>query len=276
MMKYYYYEHIAGYERMLAEGKRSWGEVQGHPDDFENFSSRSFLEEILPRLAFETKKPRALELGSGTGPGACFLAQRGFRVDGFELIPAAVKVARDIADERHLDIHYEVMDVTEIPHIGIKYDLIVDSYCLQGIVLESDRRKVFAAVRARLRPCGYYLISTAMYAEHRHHLESRVVDCRSGKVFDRYDDHDLFDSDTDILYSCVSDVDLGQLEDQAKDCEESIRIEGELYLPRRRYRRPGGLRAELEDEGFKVLLQTGEHGQNVVCVLYDAPISKLR
>jgi SAM-dependent methyltransferase len=180
-MKYYYHEHVAGYERMLAEGKRSWGEVLGHPDDFENFSSRSFLEEILPRLAFETENPRALELGSGTGPGACFLAQRGFRVDGIELIPAAVKVARDIAEERHLDIHYEVMDVTEIPHIGIKYDLIVDSYCLQGIVLESDRRKVFAAVRARLRPSGYYLISTAMYAEHRHHPESRVVDRKSGK-----------------------------------------------------------------------------------------------
>ena len=63
MMKYYYYEHIAGYERMLAEGKRSWGEVQGHPDDFENFSSRSFLEEILPRLAFEAKKPGHWSLG---------------------------------------------------------------------------------------------------------------------------------------------------------------------------------------------------------------------
>jgi SAM-dependent methyltransferase len=274
-MKYYYYEHIAGYERMLAEGKRSWGEVQGHPDDFEDFSSRSFLEEILPRLAFETKKPRALELGSGTGPGACFLAQRGFRVDGVELIPAAVKVARDIAEERHLDIHYEVMDVTEIPRIGIKYDLIVDSYCLQGIVLESDRRKVFAAVRARLRPCGYYLISTAMYAEHRHHPESRVVDRKSGRVFDRYDDHDLFDTDTDILYGLVSDVELGQWDDQAKDCEESIRIEGKLYLPRRRYRTPRGLRTELEDEGFRVLLQTGEYGQNVVSVLYDAPIYEL-
>ena len=131
-------------------------------------------------------------------------------------------------------------------------------------------------MRVRLRPRGYYLISTAMYAEHRHHPESRVIDCKSGKVFDRYDDYDLFDSETDILYSLVSDVDLGQLEDQAKDCEESIRIEGELYIPRRRYRKPAGLRAELEDEGFKVLLQTGEHGQNVVCVLYDAPISKLR
>jgi SAM-dependent methyltransferase len=272
-MKYYYREHLAGYHQMRSEGKRSWGEVQGHPDDFENFSSRNFLEKVLPRLRFENDEPRALELGCGTGPGACLLAQRGFRVDGIDLIPTAIEVAREMAEGRHLNVHYEVMDVTEIPHTGIKYDLIVDSYCLQGVVLEPDRKKVFSAVRARLKPSGYYLISTAMYAEHRHHPEDRIVDPTSGRVFHRYDDHDLFDPDTDIFYSLFSGAGLSQLDDQPEDYGESIRLEGKWYLPTRRYKSPQGLRVELEYEGFRVLLQTGEYGENVVCALHGASVS---
>jgi SAM-dependent methyltransferase len=186
-------------------------------------------------------------------------------VDGIELIPAAVRVAREIARDRHLDIHYQVMDVTELPHAGIQYDLIVDSYCLQSIVLDADRGKVFAAVRARLRPCGYYLISTAMYAPHRHHPGCRIVDAASGNVFHRYDEHDLYDPDTEIVYSPVSQVWLDQLEGLAQYVQGRVSINGQPYLPHRRHRTAQSLRAELEAQGFSVLVQTGEYGQNVAC-----------
>lgn len=268
-MKAYYLEHLAGCKRMVAESKRSWNELHGNQDGFEHFSSRSFLEQILSRLSFETERPRALEIGSGTGPGACFLAERGFQVDGIELVPVAVDVAREIAAERGLDIHYQVLDVTELPHEGVQYDLIVDSYCLQGIVLDPDRRKVFAAVQARLKPRGFYLISTAMYAEKRHHPEIRVTDSDSGRIFHRYDDDALFDPEPGIYYN-PSPGELDELGNHAHDFPDSTCINGELYLPWRRYRNPQGLRAELEDHGFRVILQTGELGQNVVCVHQDA------
>ena len=48
-MKYYYREHLLGYERVRAKGKTAWGEIHG-VDGFDNFSSRAFLDEILPRL----------------------------------------------------------------------------------------------------------------------------------------------------------------------------------------------------------------------------------
>jgi len=272
-MKYYYHEHLAGYRRMQREGKRSWGEIHGKPDDLMHFSSRSFLEQVLPRLRFETVPPRALELGCGTGPGACFLAERGFRVDGIDLIPLAIETAREIAQERGLDIRYAVMDVTQLPHTGPKYDLIVDSFCLQGIVLDADRRDVFAAVRARLRPAGFYLISSAMYAAARHHPEQRIVDPRSGVVFDRYDDVDLFDPVSEILYAHFTGTRCGEVDDHPEAYAEAIEVDGRWYLPRRRYRTPQGLREELGAAGFSVLLQSGDYGENVVCALEGAPVS---
>lgn len=273
-MKYYYPEHLAGYERLLAEGKRSWDELHGTEDGFEHFSSRSFLEEVFPRLSFDAEAPRALEIGCGTGPGACYLAQRGFSVDAIDLIPAAIEVAKQIAAERGLDIRYQVMDVTDLHHEGVQYDLIVDSYCLQGIVLDADRRCVFTAVRARLKPQGIYLISTAMYARRRHHPECPVVHPASGLVLHRFDHDSLLDPGAGIVYSPLPDrfaqpgVDPGEFPD-------AIRVRGTLYLPRRRYRKPTELRAELEAYGFKALQQTGELGENVVCVHREAPAGAL-
>jgi len=75
-MKYYYHEHILGYQRIRAEGKTAWAEIHGD-DGFEQFASREFLERALPRLRFSTSPPTALEIGCGTGPGACFLAEHG-------------------------------------------------------------------------------------------------------------------------------------------------------------------------------------------------------
>jgi hypothetical protein len=115
-----------------------------------------------------------------------------------------------------------------------------------------------------------------MYAAHRHHPERKVVDRISGTVFHRYDDgKDLFDPNTGILYSPLSvfapDQAGGGPHLGAQDGEACVRIGEKLYLPRRRYRTAQGLRTELEGRGFRVLAQSGDDGENVVCVLGSAP-----
>ena len=158
------------------------------------------------------------------------------------------------------------MDVTRIPLSGVRYDLVVDSYCLQGIVLDEDRKSVFAAVRARLKLSGYYAISTAMYETARHHSEDLIVDPASGKAYHRYDENGLFDPSTSINYEPFSDevCEYG-LTDSPEGYEGSTEIAGKWYLPKRRYRTARGLKEELEGEGFNTLLQTGEFGENVLC-----------
>ena len=253
-MRNYVRENIERYRRMP---------LRGSPAGYADFSSRGFLEEAIPRLRLRGDRPQVLELGTGTGPGAIYLAERGFDVHAIDLIPEAIAEARRIASERGLEVRFEVMDGTRIPHHGPAYDLIVDSYCLQGIVLDADREAVFRAVKARLDPHGYYLVSSAMYASVRHWADRQVVDRRSGRVFDRYDEASLLDPDTDIYYEPY---------DGKEQVDGSIRVNGSWYYPFRRYRTAARLRAEVESYGFRVLHQTGNLGQNLVAVHHESEV----
>ena len=247
-VKNYVRENIERYRKMADAGA---------PAGYDEFSSRGFLDEVIPRLPRHRERLRVLELGTGIGPGANYLAERGFAVHAVDVIPEAIARARRIAAKRGLDVCFEVLDVTRIPCRGPACDLIVDSYCLQGIVLDADREALFGAVKARLHARGYYLVSSAMYAAARHRPESQVVDARTGRVFDRYDEAGLFDPATDIYY---------QPYDGKEQIDGSIRVNGSWFSPFRRYRTGPRLRAELESHGFKVIHQSGELGQNLVAV----------
>ena len=254
-MKYYYREHIRGYQQVRAEGKTAWAEIHGYTD-FENFALREFLEKALPLLHFSVPHPMVLEYGCGTGPGACFLAERGFQVDGTDLIPLAIEIAKEQARERNLNIHYEVQDICELPHEGKLYDMIVDSYCLQCIVTDEDRQKVFAAVRARLKAEGYYLIGSAIFDESRYRPDDIIPDARSGIVYNGYGESMIIDMQSSIVYA--------RLEEDPHNYEDAIQIGAAWYLPVRRHQKPPALKVELEAVGFDVAYQDGGH---MICVL---------
>ena len=253
-MKYYYREHIKGYEQVKAEGKTAWAEIQGYTG-FENFASREFLKKVLPLLHFSVPHPTVLEYGCGTGPGACFLAEKGFQVDGIDLIPLAIEIAKEQAEERNLSIHYEVQDICELPHEGKLYDMIVDSYCLQGIVTDEDRQKVFAAVRARLKAEGYFLISSAIFNESWYRPDDIIPDAQSGIVYNGYGESMIIDMQSSIVYI--------RLEESPGNYEDAVQISGAWYLPIRRHRKPPALKAEIEAAGFDVSYQDGE---DMICV----------
>lgn len=259
-MKYYYREHLDDYQRVKEEGKTSRGEIYGVPG-FENFASRAFLEKVVPTLRFNSPQPDVLEYGCGTGPGACFLAARGFRVDASDLIPAAIEIAREQAAKRNLSIGFEVRDICELPHEGKKYDMIVDSYCLQGIVTRDDRRKLFAAVRARLKPEGYYLVSTATIDETQLEPDAVIRDTDRGTVYTSYQRTNLIDMDSHIVYR--------PLEEDISLYEDAVHIDGSWYLPVRRHYTPELVKAEIESAGFDVTpfpVEIAEQdGEHMVC-----------
>lgn len=165
-MKYYEPEHAEGYERIRAERKSAWGQLHGEAT-FEDSEIRGVLAEVLPRLHFDTPHPTVLEYGCGTGPGACLLAERGMRVRGIDQSAVAIEIARSEAAKRGLTIDYRVGDVCTDTPPGDKYDLVVDSFCLQCIVTDDDRDRLFAFVKGALKPSGRYVIATAGYSPAR-------------------------------------------------------------------------------------------------------------
>jgi 2-polyprenyl-3-methyl-5-hydroxy-6-metoxy-1,4-benzoquinol methylase len=260
-MKYYVAEHEAGYERIEREGGTQWNDL--FEDDrtgrFEDFPTREFLQRVLPGLPLPTpRETRVLEYGCGTGSAACFLAAMGFQVDAIDLIPRAIELARSFARERGVAVRFGVQDVCDLAGStpGKPYDLILDSYCLQSIVTDADRARTFAAVRSRLKPTGYYLVSTAMYEARR-----------------TYDPSFRYDDRTGICYQAVRENDhaperrVGGLDN---DDPDTVRIGGTAYRPHRRHLRPQALRDELTRAGFRVLSQTGAFGGDVVCVRANA------
>lgn len=268
LQKYYYYEHLAGYGRMEQEGLMSWGQVHGRLDDFTDFSSKSFLEGVLPRLGIPGGS-RVLELGCGTGPGACFLAERVYLVHGIDLIPAAIAKAREIARERNLPITYAVTDVCQIPRSGEPFDLIVDSYCTQGIVTDADRALMFEGIRANLAPQGYFLMTCCVFERHRIDPGKITIDHETGIRYVAFDNDDLWDGEREITYNRFQIDPLRP--DVPPDAYEGSRcINGEWYVHRRLYRTPETLRLELERNGFKVLEQNGDIRENAICIRSDA------
>ncbi|TDD46494.1 class I SAM-dependent methyltransferase, partial [Kribbella antibiotica] len=122
-----------------------------------------------------------LEYGCGTGPAACFLAGLGFRVTAVDLIPEAIELAKGFAAELGVQVEFGVQDVCRWPvEVERRYDVVIDSYCLQNIVLDEDRAAVFRGVRDRLAPGGRYLISTALYDASRVYSEEFRYDAVTG------------------------------------------------------------------------------------------------
>jgi len=258
-VRYYYPQHVEGYQRVKAEGKVAWGEIHAGVG-FEDFAARGFLEAVLPTLRFDAPEPTVLNYGCGTGPDACFLAEHGFRVDAIDLISTAIEIAQQQAAARGLDVQYAVQDICELPHEGKQYDMIVDSYCLQCLVFDAERQRVFSAVRARLKPSGYYLISTAiMDEEHQQLLREgdTIADGATGIVYTRYG-AGIIDTQTGIV--------LTPLESAPTDLPDAILINGSWYLPHRRHVTPAQLETELLEAGFRVIYRDPEHGGSVVCV----------
>lgn len=263
MLKYYHWENKARYDEMTRMGLPAWAEQVYGGDAFTGFTSRGFLEDVLPRLGFDRPEPTALEIGTGVGPGALFLAERGFRVTGYDLIPEAIETARSIARQRGLAIAYEVTDATQIPLQGERFDLVVDSYCLQNIVFDQERDALFESVRARLAEAGYYLVSTAIYDREAHHPAEKIVDQKTGIVYDCYRDG-IYDPTTDIYYERLGPS--ADREETVRLYEGGLDVGGMAYMAKRRYRDGTRLRAELEAQGFDVVYQAGEFDENVVCV----------
>jgi hypothetical protein len=155
----------------------------------------------------------------------------------------AIAIAQQEAVKRNLKIDYLTGDICTLQDVALgRYDLVVDSFCLQSIVTNVDRSAILQFAREHMEANGYYLICTAGFSTAR-----------------RYDEAH-FDSQSGMVYVSV---------DEATDIEGVIEIDSKLYRPYRRHLRIAELVREVGAFDFKVKWQQVDaHGNiTLLCVI---------
>lgn len=101
---------------------------------------------------------RALDLGTGYGRAAIYLANLGWDVEAVDYIDLAVKGARERARAAaQPDIRFHHSDISAMPFLEGPFDFVLDVGCLHGLDLAGQAGAV-AEIRRLLRAGGRYLL----------------------------------------------------------------------------------------------------------------------
>lgn len=134
----------------------------------------SFYEDRMKRIPFFVDKPdenlvayveqrqlpltRVLELGSGPGRNALYLAERGSQVDAIDLAQSSIDWANERANERQLDVRFRQGNLFELSIEDGAYDFVYDSGCFHHIA-PHRRHDYIRVVTDALRPGGCFALT---------------------------------------------------------------------------------------------------------------------
>lgn len=104
------------------------------------------------RLLEAQPKGRALDIASGRGRNAIYLAELGFEVDAVDIDPEALHYLRRLADDRGLPVRAIEADLTRASLPGGRYDVVIDFNYLD--------RALFRATAELLAPGGLLVFET--------------------------------------------------------------------------------------------------------------------
>jgi SAM-dependent methyltransferase len=158
----YYEAHDAIYVERIRAGQLTWDE-----GEYDQFLMRPFLDRMLAAARqagskLSRPKAKALDLGCGTGPASCYLAEAGFDVTGIDIAPSAIALAREMAAKRNLDIKFLVADVCREPFPEGPFDLVVDGHLLHCIVFPAERSALLEKIRGSMTDDGEFWVETML------------------------------------------------------------------------------------------------------------------
>jgi ubiquinone/menaquinone biosynthesis C-methylase UbiE len=121
----------------------------GHPQ-------QSFVELVQSK---EMRASKVLDVGSGPGENAIFLAENGFSVVGIDFTPEAVEIAQDRARQHGVDVKFIVGNVLDLDSYFASntFDYVIDSGLFHSIHPQSLNRFV-EKIRNVLKPNGIYFM----------------------------------------------------------------------------------------------------------------------
>ena len=107
----------------MTDDRTRWNEK--HRDDEFELPTRPTPE--LERWLEALPPGRALDVATGTGRNALFLAEAGYDVDAVDVADEALGIARERADERGVEVNWTRADLAEFG-LEHEYDVITVSY----------------------------------------------------------------------------------------------------------------------------------------------------
>jgi 2-polyprenyl-3-methyl-5-hydroxy-6-metoxy-1,4-benzoquinol methylase len=116
-----------------------------------------FLKEILLGGCWAITRGRALDIATGRGRNAIFLAEQGFDVVAIDVSPVALDEARKRAAEKSLSISWQQADLEQIELPRTTYDLVVNFNYLQ--------RSLIPHIKSALKPGGHVIFETFLIGQ---------------------------------------------------------------------------------------------------------------
>jgi len=132
------------------DDRKRWNER--HAADRGADTPSKFLEEVLASRAWMIPPGRALDVATGKGRNAIFLASKGFRVDAVDVSAAALQEARKAAraQNRAVDFIEADLDHADLPRDA--YDLVINFNFLD--------RALIAPMKNALKNGGHIIFET--------------------------------------------------------------------------------------------------------------------
>ncbi len=146
-------------------------------------------EAIIRMLQIE-KGDHVLDLACGFGRHSVVLAQKGFKVTGYDLSEGFLKKAKELADTVKVKLELKQGDMREIPFTG-QFDAVINIFTAFGF-FESEKEdlKVLKGIHKALKPGGQFLMDVInrenaqqittprIWTQENHHylLEERMFD----------------------------------------------------------------------------------------------------
>ncbi|MCP4639609.1 MAG: methyltransferase domain-containing protein [bacterium] len=142
------------YRQAYAEGVAHWRPALATPREFIDFMSSGLAP--APRS-------RILEAGCGDGLNCISLAERGYRVVGVDIVPAAIEHSREVAKSRGTDVAFACRDLAEaLPIDGPPFDLWIDIKVLHCLWEDAARAQYLANAFDALKPGGALFLNCGL------------------------------------------------------------------------------------------------------------------
>jgi 2-polyprenyl-3-methyl-5-hydroxy-6-metoxy-1,4-benzoquinol methylase len=111
---------------------------------------------LMSQLAHFSVGAEVLDVATGEGRNAVWLAQQGCAVTGIDVSPLGLAKARRLAAERGVEIDFEEADVRAWKWPSNRFDAIVTIFI--QFAAPPERQRVFDGMKAALRPGGVVVL----------------------------------------------------------------------------------------------------------------------